>query len=130
MIGLDTTALIDLFRGDKKIEDLLFRIDEEIILNHIIYLELMFGLDLKDAKHKDEEKFYNDIFSSYKVLNLSFKASKKSSEILKELKSSGKTAGFLDCSIAGIYISNNITKIITKNRKHFENIKGLKIISY
>lgn len=35
-----------------------------------------------------------------------------------------------DCTIAGVYLSNNINKIITKNVKRFENILGLKVISY
>lgn len=130
MIGLDTTALIDLFKKKKEIITLLAEIDDEIILSHIVYLELMFGLDLKDIKYKNEEDFYDNIFKSYIVLNLDFKASKKTSKIFRELKESGKTISLSDCSIAGIYLSNNITKIITKNTKHFENIKELKVITY
>jgi|SRR3989344_3903769 len=130
MIGLDTTALIDLFKENKNIKMLLNEVDDEIILNNILYLELMLGLDFENLKHKDEEKFYDGIFNTYTILSLDFNASKKSSNILNELKKSGKIIGLFDCSIAGIYLSKGVNKIITRNKKHFENIKGLEIINY
>lgn len=130
MIGLDTTALIDLFKENKNIKSLLGEIDDEIVLNHILYLELMLGLDFENLKHQDEEEFYDGIFNTYVVLNLDFNASKKASNILNELKRSGKIIGLFDCSIAAIYLSKGINKIITKNKKHFENIKELEIIDY
>ena len=130
MMGLDTTALIDLFKDSKGIKGVLANINEEAVLNHILYLELMFGLTFKNLEHKDEEKFYDALFNSYAVLNLDFNSSKKSSEILNDLKKSGKTIGLFDCTIAGIYLANGINKILTRNKKHFENIKGLTVISY
>lgn len=38
--------------------------------------------------------------------------------------------GRFDSMIAGILLANGVDKIITKNVKHFEKIKGLRVISY
>ena len=130
MIGLDTTALIDIFRNDNKLIELLDEIDDEIALNMITYLELMLGLDFKNQKHKNEEGFYDKIFNNYSVLELDYKSSKKNSEINRELKSKGNIIDPFDMAIAAIYLSNEINKIITRNVKHFENIKGIEVMSY
>ena len=130
MIGIDSSALIDLFRNDKGIINLLETIEEEIVLNQISYLEIMFGLDFNDPKYNEEENFYDNLFNYFNNLNLDTKASKKSSIIFFKLKKIGKMIELFDCTIAGIYLSNNVSKIITKNVKHFENIEGLKVISY
>lgn len=130
MIGLDTTALIDLFRNNENIKKILEETDEEVILNQISYLELRFGLDFNNTKHKIEEEFYDNLFGFYSVLDLDFKASKKASIIFAELEKKGKTIGQLDCTMAGIYLTKNVNKIISRNKKHFENIAGIEAISY
>ena len=130
MIGIDTSALIDLFKRDSAIKELLEKINEEIILNQTVYLELMFGINPKDRSHDDEERFYDEIFESFSVLGLDKNASKKASEIFWKLKAEGKEISQLDCTIAAVYLSNKIDTIITKNEKHFKKIKGLKVLSY
>lgn len=130
MIGLDSTALIDLFREDKAIIKLLREVEDEVILNQISYLEIAIGIDFDNVKYKKEEEFYEKLFNSYQNLNLNILSSKIASRIFFELRKIGKIIELFDCAIAGIYLANGINKIITKNIKHFENIKGLKVISY
>lgn len=130
MIGLDSSAVIDFFKGDNSLKNVLEKIDEPLVLNIINHLEIMFGLDLSSVSHKKEEIFYDDFFNFFLIFKLDEKASKKSSDVLWHLKKSGKIIGLFDCTIAGIYLSNGVDKIITKNKKHFENVKGLKVISY
>ncbi len=130
MIGIDTTGLIDLFRNDKNILKLLEETEEEIILNIITYLELMLGLDFRNLKHKNEESFYDNLYNQYNVLKLDYKSSKKNSEINRELKNKGKIIDPFDMTIAAIYLTNGINKIITRNVKHFENIKDIEVIKY
>jgi len=130
MIGLDTTALIDLFKGDEDIKELLKKIDEPIILNQISYLELMFGLDSFNLNHKFEEEFYDNLFNYFMNLNLNFSSCKKAREVLWNLKRRGEIIEDFDCAIAGIFLTNNVNKIITRNIKHFEKIPGLNVISY
>lgn len=130
MIGIDSSALIDLWKKKEPIIELLKDIDEEIILNQISYLELMFGLDFTILKHKEEELFYDEIFDNYNIFGLNKKASKKTSEIFWELKKKGEGVDEFDCMIAGIYLSNGINKIITKDAEHFNRIKGMTVMSY
>ena len=130
MIGVDTSTLIDLFKGSDSLVKLLATIKEPIFLNRVIYLELLFGLDPENEKHKKEDEFYYNLFSSFPNLELDFFSSKKTKEIFWGLKKRGKLVGLFDCVIAGIYLNGGVDKIITKNVGHFENIEGLEVISY
>jgi len=87
----------------------------------------MLGLDFKNQKHKNEEDFYDKIFTFYSVLELDYASSKKNSEINRELKRKENIIEPFDCAIASIYLTNGVNKMITRNIKHFENIKGKKL---
>ena len=130
MIGLDTSALVDLFRGEEKIKELFSQLDEEVVSTYINYFEIMLGIDLKDYSYHDELDFFKNLFEEVKLLTLNKDSCKSSSLIFWELKKSGKMVGKLDCMIAGVLLANGVNKIITRNAKHFENIKGIKTISY
>jgi len=130
MIGLDTTALIDFFKNKESIKKLLSNIDEPIVLNQIVYSELILGLNPENPNHKREEEFYDNLFNYFINFNLSFSSCKKAREILFILKKKGKIIEDTDCLIAGILLNNGVNKIITKNVKHFQEINGLKVISY
>ncbi|MBI4116812.1 type II toxin-antitoxin system VapC family toxin [Candidatus Pacearchaeota archaeon] len=130
MIGLDTTALIDLFKNKKEILELLDKVDEKIFLNEISYLELMFGLNPENLKHKEEERFYDDLYMNFESFPLNRVSCKKAAEIFWHHQHIGKSVGKFDSMAASIFLSNGVDKIITRNVKHFENIKGLKVIPY
>lgn len=130
MIGLDTSAIIDIFRGDEAIKKALENIKEPLAVTQISYLELMFGLDPKNEKHRTEEGFYDEFFQSLLSLDLDNQSCKKASEVFWRLKKEGKTIEQFDCVIAGIFLANGINTIISRNAKHFSNIHGLKIIGY
>lgn len=130
MIGLDSSAIIDFFKGDEKLSILLRNIKDSLVANQIVYLELMFGIDSNNLVHLEEEKFYDAFFDSLIVFDLDRNAGKLSSRIFHELSKKGEKIGEFDCIIAGIYLSKGVDKIITKNAKHFEKVKGLKVLSY
>ena len=48
MIGLDTSAIIDIFKGDKSIKLILEKNREPLAATIMSYLELSFGLDLEN----------------------------------------------------------------------------------
>ncbi len=130
MIGLDTCAIIDLFKGVKEVREKLEQFDVPVCTTIISYLELMFGLDFTISKHRDEEAFYDEFFETTHQLNLSNKSCKKAAEINQLLRKSGKEIDEFDCTLAAIFLTNGIDQILTKNVKHFERIPGIKIISY
>jgi len=130
MIGLDSSALIDLFRGESKITELLKNIDDELITTYLNYFEILTGLDLEDKNYQEEFEYFENLFQEISLVNLSKKSCETSSLIVWDLKKKGKMIGKVDSMIAGILLSNEVNRIITRNVKHFENIKGLKVISY
>jgi len=130
MIGLDTNAIIDIFKGKEELEGVLKRIKSPLCATDITYLELMFGLDFTNKKHKNEEYYYDEFFKTINTLRLNEKACKLSSEIFYDLKKKGKEIGQLDCTIAAILIINGVDTLITRNVKHFKNISRLKVIGY
>ena len=130
MIGLDTSALIDIFKGDLAIRKVLSKNKEPLATTGLNYLELMFGIDFDDKDHKLEEDYYNEFFETLLNFNISKKASKMASKILWSLKKEGRIIEQFDCAISAILLVNGVNKIITRNVKHFEKIEGLKVISY
>lgn len=130
MIGLDTSAIIDLFKGDEKLKKYFEKNKEPITVTMMSYLELYFGLDPKNSEHETEEKYYDDFFKTAQNLNLTKNSCKEASKIFWELKKRGGEIEQFDCVIAALFITNGINKILTRNVKHFENIRQLKAISY
>jgi len=130
MIGLDTSAIIDLFRGNRSIKEFLDANKEPLAATTMSYLELFFGLNPKDAKHGKEAEYYREFFKSLYNIELTKDSCELSSEIFWSLKKEGKMIEQFDCVIAAMLISNGINKILTGNPKHFEKIKQLNVISY
>lgn len=130
MIGLDTTAIIDIFKGEEKIKKFLESNKEPLAATMMSYLELFFGLDLSNSKHAEEAMFYEEFFNIVHNFGLTHSACEQASRIFWHLRKEGKTIEQFDCTIAAIMIESGITRILTRNLKHFENIKDLKVITY
>ena len=130
MIGLDTTAIIDLFKKDARIRKIIEESKEDISSSIINYQEIMFGLDFHNPKHKMEEGFYDNFFDKIFLFSLDKNSAKKASEIFFDLQKKGENIEKLDSMTAGIFLINGVNKIITKNIKHFEKIPGIEVISY
>ncbi len=130
MIGLDTTAVIDLFRGDEGLKKVLEQQTEPFAATQLTYLELMFGLDAELAAHQQEKAYYDDLLNSVLLLPLNSHACVKASELFWKLKKRGIIIGKFDSTIAAMFLVNGISKIITKNKKDFEPVPGIKVVSY
>ncbi len=130
MIGLDTSAIIDLFKGVTALKSVLENYTEHAAVTEMSYAELMFGLDVSGKKHAAEEKCYDAFFEAVAQFPLDKKSIKKASKIFWELKKRGNEIDEFDCLIAGIFLTNGITKLITRNKRHFAGIPGMEAISY
>ena len=130
MIGLDTTAIIDLFKGDSLLKDVLAVQKESFATAQLIYLELLFGIDPNVKAHQEEKIYYDEFFKSLVVFQLDTTTCVKASEIYWKLKKKGKIIGKFDCVIAATLLENGITQIITRNVKHFQQIPEMKVITY
>ena len=130
MIGLDTTAIIDIFKEDQGIKKVIERLEEPLASTIINYQEIIFGLDFDKAEHKDEEKYYDEFFENIFLLPLDKESAKKASRIFRALQKKGADIGRFDSMISGILLQNGIKKIITRNTKHFSRIKDIEAIGY
>ncbi len=130
MIGLDTSALIDLFKNDSKIKSFLENTKDQISTTMVNTFEFYIGLDPENNKHQQEETCYLETLKTLYHFDITIQSCKYASRIFWRLKKQGKIISRFDCLIAAIFIANGVTKILTRNKKHFENIKELEIIEY
>lgn len=130
MIGLDTSAIIDLFRGEEKVGKFLESNQEPLAVTIMSYLELSFGLDPSNPKHREEGKYYDEFFKGLFDIGLTKDSCEEASKIFWNLKKEGKSIEQFDCVIAAMFLSQGVTQILTKNSRHFDNIKELKVLSY
>ncbi len=122
MIIVDTDVLIDIF--DKQSErgvlalQKLDRSGEDIAITSITLHEILFGHYKLNKKVKD--------IVQINTIEFGKKDAEVSARIEHNLEKKGKTASRTDIMIAAIAI-NRRAKIYTFNKKHFQNIKDLKL---
>ena len=130
MIGLDTTAIIDLFRGEPAIKRFLERSKEPLATNIINHLEVHFGIEPSNPKHQKEAAYYDEFFRSTYFFTLTREASRRACELHWQLKKRGTPISKLDSIIAACFLENGVRKILTRNARHFTHIKELKVVVY
>ncbi len=126
MFCFDTNIVVDILRGDSitlaKLE--VFN-TLEICITPIIASELYEGC-YKSNRMEKALVLVEDFISTATFLDFNIKSCKLYGQIYKFLQSKGKLTEEKDLMIAAICISHNAT-LITKNKKHFQNIPGLKV---
>ncbi len=127
MIVLDTSFLIDLFKGERRTLSI---IDSDVATTIITYHEILSGI--KHKKAKKEEMFFRRFFSKIKILEFDLNAAEKSSEIMADLLIAGRPVNTLDVLIAGIAIANGAEKIATRDKDFMEisNVSLLETLFY
>ena len=130
MIVLDTSFLIDYFRGVEATHDLVDEDDVDVAITTITYHEILTGL--KRRKSKKEEKFFKRFFSEVRILPFDVKAAEESSSIAVRLMALGKEVNALDILIAGIAIANGAEKIVTRDSDFEEiaKVSDIEVILY
>ena len=133
MILLDTSFLIDLLRQrrnaiDKAVE-LVNR--DKLATTYVNIYELLIGVySKKDANYEKKLKTVENLTEKIDILTLEKASAIKSAKIGGELMLKGQIIGDTDNMIAGIALSNRINIIVTRDKGHFERIKGIKVESY
>lgn len=127
MICLDSDFLIDVLRNKEEAKRWLEENKDKTLYTTIINIfELFYGAH--KSNRKKEIDSCNELLDDLPILELSVNAAKKSANIAADLDKTGKPIGFRDVFIAGIVLTENIS-LKTNNKKHFENIKDLQLIS-
>ncbi|KHO45915.1 MAG: hypothetical protein QS99_C0011G0025 [archaeon GW2011_AR4] len=119
-VCLDSDVVIGLMKGDPQAVSLIERLQHSTM--HITSIS-SFELSLRETRLSVIEDFINNVI----VLPFDLAASKKASEIFKQLKRSGKMIELRDVFIAATCITHRCT-LMTFNRKHFEHIKEIRVL--
>ncbi len=127
MIVLDTSVIIDFFKGKNRTLDI---INSDVATTVVTFHEIISGV--KHKKAKNEEKVFRRFFSEIQILEYDLKAAEKSSEIMASLLIMGKVVNALDVLIAGIAITNGAEKIASTDKDFIEisKVTGLDILKY
>src|SRR3989344_813143 len=127
MVVLDTDILVGVLRKNIDAQNFLERLEKknEIINTTVINaFELLEGALLYPGR--DKSKSAEILLRSLGSYSFNGPASWTAAQISAELKKSGKIIDFPDLAIASIAISRG-EPLVTRNVKHFERIKGLRI---
>lgn len=126
MYCLDSDIIIAHFRGDLSIKERLNSVSAgELFITPVTLCELYRGVFLSVNTEKDK-LLVEKLLERVNLLNFDLPACEIFGRAYKALKQSGKLTQDSDLMTASICISNSIT-LITRNKRHFENIKGLKV---
>jgi len=133
MILLDTSFLIDLLRQRKNAIDKAVELvnRDKLATTYVNIYELLIGVySKKDANYEEKLKTVENLTEKISILTLEKDSTIKSAKIGGELMLKGQIVGDTDNMIAGIALSNSINTIVTRDKEHFERIKGLKVETY
>lgn len=131
MVCLDTTFIIDILRNNREAvlkKENLENSSESITIASPTIIELISGLASVNVKLNEREKI-KDFIDSVITLPLDKQSAIESGNIELSLIKNGEKIELEDIMIGAIAIVNNEI-LLTRNKKHFDKIKGLKIESY
>ncbi len=127
---IDTSVIIDACRNDsaalKKLKEI-ENTGEGIIASPALF-ELFSGI-ARSSRSENEKNKVMGILQEYPIASLDSKAAGKAGLIDGQLAKQGNSIGIIDTLIAGIAITQGMA-VLTKNKKHFSRIEGIKIESY
>ncbi|MFT4310499.1 MAG: type II toxin-antitoxin system VapC family toxin [Candidatus Woesearchaeota archaeon] len=128
MIVLDTSAIIDLAKGEQALLALLHT-KKKYAISQLSAYEYIRGLYLRGYP---EHTYLRHIqyLQQFHILTLHEKALFFAAQISANLIVKGLTIEDVDCLIAGTCLAYGHTTIITKNTKHFSRIEQLTVMGY
>ena len=135
MIVLDTNACIDYLNGVNEIREVLKNQGDLVHLTSISIYEVSIGLErtkrkISQKRFDEMNKVWLDFISGMEIYSLGYKEAIKAAQIFDGLESRGELIDDNDILICGIMLANGISKILTRNIKHFEKVEGIQVIRY
>ena len=129
---LDSSFLIDLLRGkEESVKQKARFLDQQFIVKavtSISVMELWRGA-LKKNVSEEEKRRIKALVSSYTLYSFDEEAAYYTAEIETDLSKNGQIIDMEDIMIAGIAKAKK-ESILTRNQKHFQRIKELRIETY
>jgi len=120
---LDTDILIHFMRGNKEVMKKIAANLDNISTTYLNVCELFKGAEFSKAP-EEEKKLIDEMMKDMIILDLSVQSAKIYANDYAKLKERGKMIEEFDILISAITKSNNYI-LVTRNKKHFENIENL-----
>lgn len=130
---LDTTVLIDALQNEPEAIRLLREMQQDGAIFHtstINLFEIMCGILRSERRREQRLEAFDVLMANIAVIPLDATAARKAAELHAQFNKSGKTMASSDCLIAGCALSQGIDSVVTRNQKHFEGIRGLRVVAY
>jgi tRNA(fMet)-specific endonuclease VapC len=121
MIVADTDVLIDFLRGKGAASRIRLELQHGLSTTAVSAFELLAG-----AHGNRQKNAVETLLEAMEVLPLSRAEAQAAAEVRRSLEVDGEGIGMGDSLIAGIVLHRNRT-LLTRNRKHFERVKGLRL---
>jgi len=125
MILLDTNVVVAFLNGDNSTLKRIKGDIDRIALSSLVVAELDYGAKASHRTKENLEKLYRFV-DVVQVVDFDVECAKIAGSVKSKLRNIGKPTGEVDVLIAATAIANKAT-LVTANRKHFENIEGLKV---
>jgi tRNA(fMet)-specific endonuclease VapC len=125
MILLDTNVVIAFFNGNKTVLERIQAQIDRITLSTLVIAELDYGAKASQNAKENLEKL-DRFIDIVRVVPFNLECAKTFGSIKSKLRKLGKPTGEMDALIAATAMTHKAV-LITGNRKHFENIEGLKV---
>ncbi|MCL0065919.1 type II toxin-antitoxin system VapC family toxin [Dehalococcoidia bacterium] len=122
---MDTNIVIAFLNGNNAVSERIQRKIDRIALSTLVVAELDYGAKASQNARKNLEKLYR-LLDIVQVISFDIECAKIFGTIKSKLRSIGKPTGEVDALLAATAIANKAV-LITANKKHFENIEGLKL---
>ncbi len=127
-VVVDSDVLIDLLRNEPDTAALIKSLEttHELGTTDINAFELYWGA-YKSRKMESEVTTAKGLLNTLFLLGTNEAAMELSAKIISDLERQGNPIDLRDLFIASICIVHSL-KLLTRNRKHFEKIRGLKLV--
>jgi len=125
MILLDTNVIVAFLNGDKSILKRMRAEIDKVALSTLVIAELDYGAKVSQKSEENLEKLYR-LVDIVRVIPFDIECAKIFGTIKSKLRSLGKPTGEVDALIASTAMAHEAI-LVTGNKKHFENIAGLKV---
>ena len=125
MILLDTNIVVAFLNGDSAIRKSIKDEINRIALSSLVVGELDYGAKVSQRAKENLERLYQFV-DLVQVLPFDIECAKFFGSVKSKLRNIGKPTGEVDILIAATAMANKAT-LVTANKKHFENIEGLKL---
>ncbi len=130
---VDTSFLIDLSKNLPEAVKKSFELDNEakVFCTEVSVYEIILGIyAIKNINYSNKIQKLEMMFKNFHILGLDHSSAVKAGEISGMLAREGKTISDADCMIVGIALANGINTIVTRDREHFQRIKGIVVEGY